>query len=81
MAAVGASGGPRIITTTLQVLLNVTAFELPPTEAVVAPRFHHQWMPDELLLEPGLFEGRSGSLERFITRPSGGASWRWGSWW
>lgn len=63
IAAVGASGGPRIITTTLQVLLNVTAFELPPTEAVVAPRFHHQWMPDELLLEPGLFEGRSGSLE------------------
>lgn len=63
VAALGASGGPRIITTTLQVLLNVTAFELSPTEAVVAPRFHHQWIPDELLLEPGLFEGRSGSLE------------------
>lgn len=49
--AVGASGGPRIITGTLQGLLNVTQFEMSPAEAVAAPRFHHQWQPAVLSLE------------------------------
>jgi gamma-glutamyltranspeptidase/glutathione hydrolase len=50
----GASGGPRIISATLQVLLNMTRFEMSAEEAVAAPRFHHQWLPEELLLEDGL---------------------------
>ncbi len=53
--ACGASGGPRIITATLQSLLNRTVFEMSPATAVSAARFHHQWSPDELLLEPSLF--------------------------
>lgn len=50
--AVGASGGPRIISASLQVLLNLTQFGMPPQQAVSAPRFHHQWSPNELKLEP-----------------------------
>jgi gamma-glutamyltranspeptidase/glutathione hydrolase len=52
--ACGASGGPRIITATLQSLLNHTVFEMSAAESVEAARFHHQWSPDELLLEPTL---------------------------
>jgi gamma-glutamyltranspeptidase/glutathione hydrolase len=50
--AVGASGGPTIITGTLQGLLNVVDFGMDARAAVEAPRFHHQWVPDFLLLEP-----------------------------
>jgi len=49
----GSPGGPRIITTTLLTLLDVIDWKMDPAEAVAAPRFHHQWLPDELLLEPG----------------------------
>jgi gamma-glutamyltranspeptidase/glutathione hydrolase len=52
----GASGGPRIITATLQNLLNQILFRMPPKDAVSAPRFHHQWSPNELLLERALHE-------------------------
>jgi len=47
----GASGGPRIITATLQCVLDYLLFEQTPFEAVAAPRFHHQWMPDVLQFE------------------------------
>lgn len=50
----GASGGPRIISGTTQVLLNVLLFDMDAKEAVAAPRFHHQWKPNELKLEDGL---------------------------
>ena len=49
----GSNGGPRIITTTLLALLNHLEFGMDVSEAVAAPRFHHQWQPDELLLEAG----------------------------
>jgi gamma-glutamyltranspeptidase/glutathione hydrolase len=49
----GSNGGPRIITTTLLSLLNHLEFGMDVSEAVAAPRFHHQWLPDELLLEAG----------------------------
>ena len=49
----GSNGGPRIITTTLLSLLNHVEFGMDVSEAVAAPRFHHQWLPDELLLEAG----------------------------
>lgn len=51
--AVGASGGPRIISATLQVLLNLSRFGMSPQRAVSALRFHHQWAPHELKVEPG----------------------------
>ena len=50
----GSPGGSRIITTVLQIILNVIDFQLPVDEAVTAPRMHHQWQPDELSAEPGI---------------------------
>jgi gamma-glutamyltranspeptidase / glutathione hydrolase len=51
--AVGAPGGSRIINGVLQVLLNVIDFAMNIQDAIDAPRFHHQWQPDTLLLERG----------------------------
>ena len=53
LALAGASGGPRIITGTLQVLLNVLEDDLGAVSAVGAPRLHHQWLPDAVYFEPG----------------------------
>ncbi|MFM8218786.1 MAG: gamma-glutamyltransferase, partial [Planctomycetaceae bacterium] len=61
---VGASGGPRIITATLQVLLNMQRFGLTPQVAIEAPRVHHQWMPHRLELEPGFPGEVAEELER-----------------
>lgn len=49
----GSPGGSRIITTVLQVLLNVIEYDMNAAEAVNAPRFHHQWLPDRLFVERG----------------------------
>jgi gamma-glutamyltranspeptidase / glutathione hydrolase len=51
---VGSPGGSRIITSVLQVFLNVVDFGMNAQDAVDAPRFHHQWLPDKLYLEKGL---------------------------
>ena len=48
---VGSPGGARIITTVLQVVLNVIDHGMNIQEAVDAPRIHHQWLPDELRIE------------------------------
>jgi gamma-glutamyltranspeptidase/glutathione hydrolase len=48
----GSPGGPRIITTTLLSIVNVVDFGMDVQQAVSAPRFHHQWVPDELSVEP-----------------------------
>ena len=48
----GSPGGSRIITITLESILNVVDFGMPPQEAVDAPRIHHQWLPDILYAEP-----------------------------
>ncbi len=48
---VGSPGGSRIITTVLQVVLNVIDYGMDVQEAVDAPRFHHQWLPDEIRIE------------------------------
>ncbi len=50
----GASGGPKIITATLQSILQVVDFGVAPKDAVAAKRLHHQWSPGELLIEPGV---------------------------
>lgn len=56
----GASGGPRITSSTAQVVLNVLVFDMGAGRAVALPRAHHQWMPDELALEPTM---RGGAWE------------------
>lgn len=61
---VGASGGPRIITATLQTILNVLDFRLPLKKAIVSPRIHHQWIPNELALEGEVPPNTRKSLER-----------------
>ncbi len=49
----GTPGGSTIITSVLQTILNVYEFNMPMQVAVDAPRFHHQWLPDEINYEPG----------------------------
>ncbi|MCL2925318.1 MAG: gamma-glutamyltransferase [Trichodesmium sp. MAG_R04] len=53
--ATGSPGGSTIITTVLQIILNVLEHKMNAAEAVSAPRFHHQWLPDKLMLETGGF--------------------------
>ncbi|MDB5120741.1 MAG: gamma-glutamyltransferase [Sphingobacteriales bacterium] len=48
---VGTPGGSTIITSVFQTILNVIEFSKPIQEAVTVPRFHHQWLPDEVFLE------------------------------
>jgi len=50
----GAPGGSRIINGVLEVILNVVDFHMNAQDAVDWPRFHHQWMPDQLYLERGV---------------------------
>jgi gamma-glutamyltranspeptidase/glutathione hydrolase len=49
----GGPGGTRITTSVLQVLLNVVDFGMNIQDAIDRPRFHHQWKPDEISMEPG----------------------------
>lgn len=49
----GSPGGSRIITTTLQVILNIIDHQLNAAEATITPRIHHQWEPDMIRLERG----------------------------
>jgi gamma-glutamyltranspeptidase/glutathione hydrolase len=50
----GSPGGPRIISTVLLSILNVVDFGMDVQQSVAAPRFHHQWVPDELSVEPAI---------------------------
>ena len=52
---VGTPGGSTIITSVLQTILNVHEFDMSMQDAVNAPRFHHQWMPDVIKMEPNSF--------------------------
>jgi gamma-glutamyltranspeptidase/glutathione hydrolase len=60
---VGGPGGGRIITSVLQTFLNVVDFGMNVQDAVDAPRFHHQWMPDKITLERGFSPGTIKLLE------------------
>ncbi|HEU4789757.1 MAG TPA: gamma-glutamyltransferase, partial [Flavobacterium sp.] len=53
---VGSPGGSTIITSVLQTILNVYQYNLVMQEAVNAPRFHHQWLPDVITFEPNTFD-------------------------
>lgn len=59
---IGSPGGPRIITTVLQVIVNVVDFGMDVGDAIDAPRVHHQWLPDQVYMEPGRLSA-SGRLE------------------
>lgn len=50
----GSPGGPRIITTVANILMGVIDYGLDIQEAINAPRYHHQWMPDEIYVEKGI---------------------------
>jgi gamma-glutamyltranspeptidase/glutathione hydrolase len=53
---VGTPGGSTIITSVLQTILNVYEYKLSMQDAVNAPRFHHQWLPDLITFEPNTFD-------------------------
>ncbi|RSC92741.1 gamma-glutamyltransferase [Tenacibaculum singaporense] len=53
---VGTPGGSTIITSVLQTILNVHEFDMGMQEAVNQPRFHHQWLPDVIKMEPKGFD-------------------------
>jgi gamma-glutamyltranspeptidase/glutathione hydrolase len=75
---VGAPGGSTIITTVMQIILNIIDFNMDIQEAINSPRFHHQWKPEQIdyehlgmtddvkdnLIEKGHFIGRERSLGR-----------------
>jgi gamma-glutamyltranspeptidase / glutathione hydrolase len=49
----GSPGGPRIITAVIETITNILDFAMSPQDAVAAPRFHHQFLPDTLYYERG----------------------------
>jgi gamma-glutamyltranspeptidase/glutathione hydrolase len=85
---VGAPGGPRITTGVLQAILNIVDFGMNAQQAIDAPRFHHQWLPDVLRLEDGfspdtieLLRGRGHKIERIPTVGQVQAILREGRYW
>ena len=60
----GSPGGPRIITTVANVFLSAAQGGVNIQEAVDAPRFHHQYLPDTLYLEPGFSPRLQHELEK-----------------
>jgi gamma-glutamyltranspeptidase/glutathione hydrolase len=52
LLVLGSPGGSKIITSVCQVILNVIDHKMNIQDAVIAPRIHSQWLPDELLIEP-----------------------------
>ncbi|HXB05797.1 MAG TPA: gamma-glutamyltransferase, partial [Puia sp.] len=60
---VGTPGGTTITTSVFQTLVDVLDFHLSPEEAVNKPKFHHQWLPDELFVEAGFPAGVQEQLK------------------
>lgn len=56
LMSVGTPGGSTIITSVLQTILNIHEFNMTAQQAVDAPRFHHQWLPDVVMFEPNMFD-------------------------
>jgi gamma-glutamyltranspeptidase/glutathione hydrolase len=61
---VGAAGGPKIITQAVLAIVNHLDLEMSLLDAVAAPRFHHQWSPDELVVEHTMNEALLPRLRR-----------------
>ncbi len=73
---IGSPGGPRIITITLEAILNVIDHGMTIQEAVDAPRIHHQWLPDTVYVEPfALSPDTRALLERRGYRFTESAPW------
>jgi gamma-glutamyltranspeptidase/glutathione hydrolase len=73
--ALGARGGPRIITAVLETVINVIDHDMDIQQAIDTPRIHHQWFPDELVYEPyGMSSDTLKALEilghKFAEKPS-----------
>ena len=66
----GSPGGSRIITTVLQIIMNLVDHGMNIAEATYAPRIHHQWLPDELRIEEGLSPDTIRLLEQMGHRVS-----------
>ena len=62
--ALGSPGGPTIVNTVLEVLVNVIDFGMNVQDAVNWPRFHHQWLPDQLQIERGYSPDTIALLEK-----------------
>jgi gamma-glutamyltranspeptidase/glutathione hydrolase len=78
----GSPGGPTIINTVLETFLDVVDYGMDIQQAVAAPRFHHQWLPDKIDLEPGfspdtmrLLQQRGHRLNRVPEDPDDGRYW------
>ena len=64
LLALGSPGGPTIINSVLEVIVNVLDFGMNVQDAVNWPRFHHQWLPDELRMEAGYSPDTVALLEK-----------------
>lgn len=85
--ATGSPGGPTIINTVLQVIVNVIDFGMNIQEATDWPRIHHQWLPDELRLERGfspdtikLLEARGHRVRTVASQGEAASILRDGEW-
>ena len=71
----GSPGGPRIITTVANILMSVVDYGMNIQEAVNAPRFHHQWLPDITRVEQGFSPDTIKRLKGMGHRIEAGDSW------
>src|SRR2546428_11424071 len=85
--AAGSPGGPTIINTVLQVIVNVLDFGMNIQQAVDWPRIHHQWLPDELRMERGfspdtiaLLQARGHNIKLVSSQGEEAAFLREGAW-
>ena len=62
--AIGAAGGPKIISSVLMQLVAMLDMKMTPAEAIALPRIHHQWSPDELMVEKALSANLTAALEQ-----------------
>ena len=71
---VGTPGGTTIPTSVYQSIVNIIDFGMNADDAVNKPKFHHQWLPDEVVLEKGFLPATKEALERmgYTTRSQGG---------
>jgi gamma-glutamyltranspeptidase/glutathione hydrolase len=61
----GAAGGPKIITEVIWAIINHIDLEMPVGQAIAQPRLHHQWAPDDLMLESNFDQAVSDRLSAF----------------
>jgi gamma-glutamyltranspeptidase/glutathione hydrolase len=71
----GSPGGSRIITTLVNVLVNVIDYRMNLADAIAAPRIHHQWLPDEVRVEAGVRADIVSVLQSRGNRVARGEPW------